>query len=199
LDAALSLSPEDVREWHEEGKTVFAEPFPSRILSNLACAYAGLRLLARLCVKLGLSWDTVFPLPMEACVGNLSFSVREYLLEGCNHNKTVVEQTFEEMARMSLKPDKDFIFKTAGRHLAVALSGVYDRYTRYRRDYAGVGEVLPYAQFCKQLEHTEYFVAKNKPTRFGEDVKRAWVVDFEKLSQVVDLAGFRQIRVDGGE
>mgnify|MGYP000846718145 FL=1 len=95
-----------------------------------------------------------------------------------------------DVARMNLKPDRDFLSEAAGRRLCLCLSGVYDRYTRYRRDYAIVGEVLPYAQFRKQLEHSEYFVEKNKVRRFGDVTQRVWIVDFEKFQQACDVSGF---------
>jgi len=99
----------------------------------------------------------------------------------------------------SSRISKDFIFETAGKHLTLSLSSIYDRYTRYRRDYAIFGEVLTYAQFRKQLEHSEYFVSKNQPKRFGETVKKAWTVDFERLQAVCDVAGFLNTDVSPSE
>ena len=200
LDIALCTTPKEVSEWHAAGHALFhANSFPSRIVSNLACVYAGLKLIEKLCAAFKLSWDYLFPLPLEACVNNIIFAAKEYLLDGGNHNKSLIEQTFEVMARMSLKAGKDFIFETAGRHLTLCLSSVYDRYTRYRRDYAIFGEVLTYAQFRKQLEHSEYFVSKNQPKRFGETVKKAWSVDFERLQAVCDVSGFLSTDVSGSE
>ena len=143
-----------------------------------------------MCAGFNLGWDYVFPFNLEICASHIRYAAREYLLDGGNHNKSVVEQTFEVMSRMSLKPNKDFVFEAAGRHLCLCLSQVYDRYTRYRRDYAVIGEVLKYAQFKKQLEHSDYFVAKNKPKWIDGATKRVWIVDFEKLSLTADVSAF---------
>lgn len=35
-------------------------------------------------------------------------------------------------------------------------------YTKDRKDYAIVGEVLTYAQFKKKLQDSEYFIASNE-------------------------------------
>jgi hypothetical protein len=56
-----------------------------------------------------------------------------------------------------------------------------------------VGEVLAYTQFKKQLEHSEFFVSKNKPKRMGADakeVKKVWVMDFAALRKRCDVEGF---------
>jgi len=50
--------------------------------------------------------------------------------------------------------------------------------------------VLPYNQFRKQLEQTEFFVEKQRMKKMGEDAKRVWVLDFNKLSALCDVSGF---------
>lgn len=190
MDTALRTTVKETMAWYAEGLSRFEGGFPTRIACNLACVSAGLKLVEKLCGAFSLTFDVVFPLEPDACRNNIEYAAREYLLDGGAHNKSVVEQTFEVMARMNLKPDRDFLFEAAGRRLCLCLSGVYDRYTRYRRDYAIVGEVLPYAQFRKQLEHSEYFVEKNKVRRFGDVTQRVWIVDFEKLQQACDVSGF---------
>ena len=115
------------------------------------------------------------------------------------HNRSVVEQTFEVMARMNLKVEHDFTFEAEGKHLCLWLASVYDRYTRYRKDYAIAGEVLTASQFRKQLEHSEYFIAKNKPKRMGDAIRKVWTVDFEKLSQTADVSGFLTVSLDADD
>ena len=154
--------------------------------------YAGLCLVLKLCGQLGLGWSEVFPLDKEACVSWLDYAAKEYLLDGGPHNKSIVEQTFEVMARMKLKQGDDYAFEQGDRHLCLCLNGLYDRYTRYRRDCAIAGEVLPYNQFKKQLERCEFFVEKNRTKRFGDQTKRVWVVDYHKLSGLCDVSGFQR-------
>jgi hypothetical protein len=193
LDMALQTEVAEAFGWYKEGCKRYTGQFPTRVVNSLGCMVAGLRLVEKLCASFNHSWDYFFPLLLEACFGQLAYSVREYLLDGGNHNKSIVEQTFEVMARMNLKAGADFIFDAAGKHLCIWLSHVYDRYTRYRKDYAILGEMLPYEQFHRQLEHTEYFIAKSKTMRFGDKLRRVWVLNFEKLSQFADGSGFLDV------
>ena len=188
LDAALDTMPSEAGQWYDDGREFFAAGLPVRILDNLCCLYAGLCLLAKLCGRLGLSWP--FPYDREACTRHIEYGAREYLLDGGLSNKSIVEQTFEVMSRMSLKLGVDYAMENNNEFLCLCLAGVYDRYTRYRRDCAIIGEVLTYSKFKKQLAHSEFFVEKNRTKRFGNDTKRVWVVDFVKLSQRCDVSGF---------
>ena len=86
-----------------------------------------------------------------------------------------------------------YIFEGAGKHLCIWLSNIYDRYTRYRKDYAITGEVLSVNQFYQQLQHSDYFIAKHKPKRIGNTVRRVWVLDYEKLAQNADIHGFMEV------
>lgn len=190
LDTSLSTMPTEVDKWFDEGKSFFAGELPLRVFDNLCCLYCGLCLLAKLCGTLGMGWHEVFPLDRESCTRHIEFGAKEYLLDGGTNNKSIVEQTFEVMSRMPLKLGIDYAFENNREFLCIWLSGVYDRYTRYRRDCAIVGEVLTYPQFRKQLEHSEFFIDKNKPKRLGEEVRKVWVVSFAALSKRCDISGF---------
>jgi len=194
LDTALDTLPSEVEKWFDEGREFFSTELPIRILDNLCCLYAGLCLLAKLCGRLGLPW--AFPFDRESCTKYIEYGAKEYLLDGGLNNKSIVEQTFEVMSRMPLKYGKDYAFENNNEFLCLAIAGIYDKYTRYRRDCAIVGEVLTYSQFKKQLAHSEFFIEKNRTKRFGEDTKRVWVVDFAKLSQRCDVAGFIKENTD---
>jgi hypothetical protein len=190
LDIALSTTPKEVKQWFKEGKDSFSGDLPLRVLDNLCCLYAGLCLLGKLCGRLGCPRDTLFQYDHEACTRYIQFAAQEYLLDGGTNNKAIVEQTFEIMARMKLKQGEDYAFENNGQFLCFCLSSVYDRYTKYRKDYAIVGEVLPANQFKKQLEHSEFFIEKNRSKRMGEEVRKVWTVDFAVLSKRCDVSGF---------
>jgi hypothetical protein len=197
LDVALQTVPSEVEGWFAEGERRFNEDFPSRVVSNLACGYAGLMLVRKLCGGLGLSWDGTFPLPIDACCAQMFYAAREYLLDGGAHNQSIVEHTFEVLARMNLKCDKDYTFKAGGKHLWIRFgNNLYDRYTKYRKDHAVVGEVLTDRQFLKQLEHTEYCLEKNKTERIGGKPCKIWIIDFEKLSNACNVSGFLTVQDD---
>jgi hypothetical protein len=190
LDAALRASVKEVSVWHDEGREYFDKALPERVSNNLCGMYAGICLMGELCKSLGLAFSDVFPLDNEVCAANIEAAAREYLLDNSSYNKGAVEQAFEVMARMKLKPKEDYAFENNRQFLCIHIAGIYDRYTRYRRDYAVLGEVLPYNQFRKQLEQTEFFVEKQRMKKMGEESKRVWVLDFNKLSALCDVSGF---------
>jgi hypothetical protein len=196
LNTALKIYPSEAGNWYKEGTAQFTRELPSRIVSNLACCYGGLKLLEKVCVEYGLAWDTVFPYSVDICVKYLEAAAKEYLLDGGTNNQSVVEQTFEVMARMKLDPKADYAIGENGKFLYLRLSYIYDLYTKYRKDYAIVGEVLTYAQFKKQLMHTEYYVDSNVQKRIGTDNRKVWIVDYEMLRKNCDVSGFEVTEIE---
>lgn len=196
LDMALQTKYSEAQKWYEEGLDSFAKELPSRIVSNLACCYAGLCLIEKLCKTLQLSWQEVFPYNREACRKYLQFAVQEYLLDGNTNNKSIVEQTLEIMSRMSLDPKSEYCVCEDGKVLALWLNHVYDRYTKYRKDYAIVGEGLSYAQFKKQLMHSDFHLASNVQKRIGSENRKVWTLDYEILKARCDVSGFEITEID---
>jgi len=193
LDVALRTTPEEANEWYKEGFERVKGNFPNRVTKNLACVYAGLKLIERVCVFFELSWLQVFPISFDECVNHLIYAVREYLLDGGNHTKNVIEEAFEIMARMGLKYDKDYLIENSGKHLCLKLPRIYDDYTKYRMNHAILGEVLTEPEFRRQLKKSPYIIDKNKPSDhryFNGNRERAWIIDFEKLQSVCDVEGF---------
>jgi hypothetical protein len=190
LDTALRTSVKEAKAWHDEAAGLFSPSLPARVVNNLACCYAGLRLMEKLCGFYGVVWHEAFPLSLDACRKYLEYGAREYLFDGSDNNKTVVEQTFEVMARMNLDPNNDYDLSPDGKVLSVCLNRVYDKYTKYRRDYAILGEVLTYAQFKKQLEHSDVFLAKNVQKWIGSENRKVWQLDFAILGSRCDVSGF---------
>ena len=72
---------------------------------------------------------------------------------------------------------------------ALLLNVVYDKFTRYCKDYAIKSEVLPYAQFRKQLEHAEYFIEKDVVKRIGSEVRRVITLNYAQLRTRCDVSG----------
>ena len=50
--------------------------------------------------------------------------------------------------------------------------------------------MLTYAQFKKQLQHSEYFIAGNEQKRIGTENRKCWVIDYELLRKNCDISGF---------
>ena len=59
-----------------------------------------------------------------------------------------------------------------GKVLALWLKHVYDAYTKYRKDYAIVGETLSYAQFRSSFSIRISFIGSNVQKRIGSDNRR---------------------------
>ena len=196
LEMALKTSSTEVRKWYEKGLGSFAKELPTRVINNLACCYAGLCLIEKLCASLGLEWYEVFPLNRSACQKYLEFAAKEYLLDGNTSNKSVVEQTLEIMSRMGLDPKSEYCISEDGKVLALWLNHVYDRYTKYRKDYAIVGEILTYAQFKKQLKHCDFFIDSNVQKRMGSENRKVWLLNYEILKSRCDVSGFEITDID---
>ena len=188
LDAALNTAATDVETWYKVGLGQFEPELPSRIRSNLACCVAGLRLVERICQRCGLIWPDVFDLPFEACVQYLARGAKEFLLDGGDANKGIIEQTLEIMARMGLYLNEWTIMENLN-HVAICFRRCYDRYTQYRREHAIGGESLEYAQFLKQLRQSDLFVAY-KPVRINGELRRAYVLDYDEIKKRCDIATF---------
>lgn len=188
LDTALTLSTEAVRQWHDEALALFNAALPSRIVNNLACCMVGVRLLEALCARLGFAWGQVFPLGVDACVKHMEYAVREYLLDGGDTNKSIIEQTLEVMDRMTVSAEH-CAFSKDGKEVAFLFTRFYDQYTKYRRDHAIYGECLSYNQFVKQLKKSDLFLAF-KTVRIGGGTPKAYVLDYELIQQRCNVSGF---------
>ena len=134
LGEALDLLIDEVAAWHRESLNLFAPGLPSRIRSNLAAVMCGLRLLDRVCRRLDLTWDQVFPISLEECARFLGFGVQEYLLDGGESNKTIVEQTLEVFDRMKLGAELVHLSED-GSELALYIKDIYDLFTQYVKDH----------------------------------------------------------------
>ena len=196
LETALQTTPDDVLAWHREGITYFVKELPSRVLNNLACCHSGLCLLEKLCAEFGYSWQDVFPYSREVCVKYLEYAAREYLLDGSTSNRSVLDQTFEIMARMGLDPRSEYRVMENGKVLALWLTHVYDRYTKYRKDYAILGETLSYSQFKRQLLHSDLYLNSNVAVRIGDEPRKTWLLDYEMLKARCDVSGFEGTEVE---
>ena len=188
LDTALTLNTAAVRQWYDEALGLFNPDMPARVVNNLACCFAGLRVMEAALRRLGLTWSQVYPIPMDACAKWLESGVREYLLDGGTSNRSVVEQTLEIMDRMGLT-DEECKFLEQGR-VAIHFKGVYDRFTRYIRENAITTEYLQYNQFMKQLRKSDLYVGDRTVRMDSGDPKKTAVLDFETIQARCDVDGF---------
>ncbi len=193
LDTALTLRTNAVAQWHKEALPMFNPALPSRIINNLACCMVGLRLMEAMLARLGLAWGQVFSVGMDSCIKYLEYGVREYLLDGGNSNKSIVELTLEVISRMGLTADE---FRTTqDGYAAFHFRAFYDRYTQYRRDHAIVGECLPYTQFMKQLRKSDLYIA-DRAVVFEDARHKAVLLNYDLLRQRCDIEGFLATQVE---
>ena len=191
LEVSLRTDASEVAGWYKEAVGGFDKALPSRIVNNLACCAAGLRLLEKLCTLQGLPWNSVYEIPLNSCMEFLSFAAREYLLDGSAVNRGIVEQSLEIMARMGLNEGTDFRLSDDGAQISMRFGRIYDRFTKYRRDHAIVGECLEFRQFLKQIRNSDLFIAYRQ-TRFDDLNTKAYVLDYQAILARCDVASFTQ-------
>lgn len=172
---------------------MFGGNLPSRVVNNLSCCMAGLRLMEAACNRLGWAWSQVFSISLDGCAKYMEYAAREYLLDGGDSNKSIVETTLEVIDRMGLTADECRMLEDG--NVAIWFKGIYDRYTQYRRDHAILGECLPYGQFMKQLRKSDLFI-EGKVIQIGEDVKRGTILNYPLLCQRCDVDGFLHTHVE---
>jgi len=192
LEAALRTEAAEVKAWYTAALSGFDKNLPPRIVNNLACCAAGLRLVEKLCVLQGLCWDSVFEISLRSGMEYLSYAAREYLLDGSAVNRGIVEQSLEIMARMGLTYGLDWKLLENDTQVAINLKRCYDRFTKYRREHAITGECLEYRQFTKQLRNSDLFVAY-KPVKFANTTAHAFVLNYMSLLERCDIQGFDHI------
>ena len=193
LETALKMDTETIRTWHTEAQQLFNPEMPTRVINNLACCSAGLRLMETALEQRGLGWDEVFPLSVAACNQWLERGVKDYLLDGRTSNRTVVEQTLEIIDRMGLT-DEECKFLQDG-EVALYFKGFYDRFTRYIRENGITTEFLQFGQFMTQLRKSNLYLG-TRCVRFASgDPKRAAILDYRAIQEVCDVEGFIQSRI----
>lgn len=191
LDEALGTEHKVVGAWHDAARTLFNSELPPRIVNNLACCMAGLSLIKKLCDRHDARWEDVFEIPMDACARYLQFAAQEFTLDGGDSNKSIVEQTLEIIDRMGLD-DEECRMLDDGTKVAIHFKTVYDRYTKYRRDHAILGECLSYAQFMRQLRKSDLY-SDARSMRFSSEVRWATILHYSLLRERCDVEGFRHI------
>ena len=93
------------------------------------------------------------------------------------------------MARMGLDSGTDFKVSEDEKQIAIRFPRIYDRFTKYRRDYAIVGECLDYRQFLKQIRNSDLFL-EYKQTRFDDANTKAYVLDYQAILVRCDINSF---------
>jgi len=96
------------------------------------------------------------------------------------------------MSRMNLAYGEDYTLSIDGNELFIRISHIYDRYTKYRREFAVEGETLTYTQFRKQLRHSDLLIAANTQKRLRSGNTKGYVINYRLLKERADVEGFEQ-------
>ncbi len=198
---ALNTPPKECREWYNEGTIKVSHDLAPRMVNNISCCYAGLKLLEKVCIGYGKSFSDVFGSTLDSCANCIQTAVQRFMLDDGTHNKTILDETFEIMARMHCKNYWQVVENKEGRReLRMRLPKLYDQYTRYRREYGIIGEVLPLGDFQKQLKQSEVYMDNKTAKLYGKN-ESCWIVDFDKLTERCDVSGFleKEVQSQGAE
>ncbi|MDO4460749.1 MAG: hypothetical protein Q4C42_11850, partial [Clostridia bacterium] len=195
LNKAMNLSLDTVENYYQEAIKICGERFPARVKNNLACMYAGIALLQYAISEMEIDWEEITGLSPFDMLDIIMDTMQENLLDGRATNMSVIDETFEIMARMRLVDGEDYIVRTEedGRTiLYLRLKVVYDRFTQYKASHYISGEVLAKGEFERQLKRSSYYIGSNKNVWFPllKDGFKCWMIDFDLLSERCDVSGF---------
>jgi hypothetical protein len=202
LNVALGLTGEEVRTLYkaQQSKVNKISGFPSRVKNTLANTFLGIQLILMVCRDLGLTEISLFGFSEEELENAIVTAGRAYLMDGQEHNLSIVDNTFVVLDRMTLRLGEDYQPLNNDTEIAFAVNQFYDRFTKYAREFQVEGEFLSITQFCKQLRKTEYFVdcrtVKFKTASGAVLTRKAYVLNTAKLSEKVFMESIMS-REDG--
>lgn len=202
IEVALSLTDEEVRTLYkaQQSKVSNISGLPSRVKNTLANTFMGIQMIFMVYRSLGLAEISPFSFSEQEIENAIVTAAMTYLMDGQEHNLSIIDNTFAVLDRMNLRIGEDYQPINNNTEIAFAVNQFYDRFTKYVREFQIEGEFLSITQFCKQLRKTEYFVA-NRVAKFKTAsgavlTRKAYVLNAEKLSQRVFMESIMS-REDG--
>jgi primase-polymerase (primpol)-like protein len=196
---ALRATESDLRTAYTNALCIIDKRIPPRSAGCIAAVAVGQYLLERVANRYGTDFKTAFGLTREEVISEVTAAVKRWTLGG-NHNKSVVDKTFETFNRMSevIKAELHYTGKDVERDkkkikgIAIDIVRIYDKFTKYAREHALKQEILDVDTFCAQLEKKDYFIEKNhsgwflKEGEFGSGAKKhtvkCYLLDAAKLA-----------------
>lgn len=120
------------------------------------------------------------------------------VLDESSSTKSIVDNTIELLGSMeetdAIFHNKDYVFINNNSELALNVTSLYPKITKYVREYNISTEIITnQKQFTKQLRKTSYFV-DYKTVRFGDSLKRGYVLDVNILKDKnIDIQALERI------
>ena len=183
LHVAMAQDVASLRDLHSQLMAEVPEAvkrWPQRIRQNYVSAELGIAMLESVCEYYGLSLAELTGKSEAEVQEALQAAIREYLLQGSDYNRTIVDETLAIMlSRMELKPGEDYRF-LRGNEFTVNVNRCYDRFCSFVRQHHIDCETLPLDQFRQQLRNAPYH-KESRTERLGGSSVRVPIFDAEKL------------------
>jgi hypothetical protein len=171
--------------------------FPSRISNSISVATLGIMLIDSVCKRNGTSIEALTGITVDDMSRAIEVSQLEYNLDENGSNKSVIDITIETFDRMAdqgrLVRGEDYRFDRNG-YLLLDIKRIYDKYTKYRKEYSMDDETLPCNQYTKQLGTMEYFVSygNKKFKKYSSDgieveQRKVYCLDYKKLIKNAEI------------
>lgn len=204
LSTAMSLTDDVPESWHTDSmdgimpKIKAKMPgMPDRVATSVGCCMAGIHLLNQTLFDLGTSIESETGVSISTIEDSILTAVYENIMDEQGTTKAAVDHILEVMDRMAARglyqEGVHYQLINEGTELALDISGMYDEFKRFRREYDIRCEVLESGQFTKQLRKTDYFV-RYEPVRFRDagktKLKRAYILSTISLAFDLSVPAF---------
>lgn len=197
LNQALKIEPDELIRRHRAIENRINLSLPSRVKNSIANCMQGLLLLKDVYDSLNMNFEKQIGYSIQELFNSVLSGVYDYLLDGQNEAKGSIEKVLEVICRMEelgvLIRGNDYQVINQGTELALNISPLYDKFTKYVREHNILDvEVLSLPQFRKQLRTKEYFndyktVRFNTANSADKPVK-AYTLDIAKLREILDIS-----------
>lgn len=197
LNQALKIEPDELIRRHRAIEDRINLSLPSRVKNSIANCMQGLFLLKDVYDSLNMNFEKQVGYSIQELFNSVLSGVYDYLLDGQNEAKGSIEKVLEVICRMEesgvLIRGNDYQVINQGTELALNISPLYDKFTKYVREHNILDvEVLSLPQFRKQLRTKEYFndyktVRFNTANSADKPVK-AYTLDIAKLREILDIS-----------
>ena len=197
LNQALKIEPDELIRRHRAIEERINLSLPSRVKNSIANCMQGLLLLKDVYDSLNMNFEKQIGYSIQELFNSVLSGVYDYLLDGQNEAKGSIEKVLEVICRMEesgvLIRGNDYQVINQGTELALNISPLYDKFTKYVREHNILDvEVLSLPQFRKQLRTKEYFndyktVRFNTANSADKPVK-AYTLDIAKLREILDIS-----------
>lgn len=197
LNQALKIEPDELIRRHRAIEERINLSLPSRVKNSIANCMQGLLLLKDVYDSLNMNFEKQVGYSIQELFNSVLSGVHDYLLDGQNEAKGSIEKVLEVICRMEesgvLIRGNDYQVINQGTELALNISPLYDKFTKYVREHNILDvEVLSLPQFRKQLRTKEYF-SDYKTVRFNtansaDKPVKAYTLDIAKLREILDIS-----------